>query len=421
MLRGLPVSVLVIAGCSAMLILQSPAAHYRRALAALDDNRFETASYDVLWLDRNPRFEAQASLLSGALLVAEGDPQKASHVLTVASRDPDTTIHAMVLLGECLYKSDQFQEAGEVWTKAIELEPDNVNAHRWLGVAYYDLHAVREALVHLRRVAELDPRDPRPYRLIGQLCEEFWQPALAIEGYHEALRRAPDAPENAAIHFDLARLYYGTNEFQAALEQLSQCAPDADVLALTAYCQHGLGLDDQAQASLAEALRLDPQVVRALALKGQLLLERGDAQAAADNLEAASRKAPKDRVILHHLAMACQRLGQSQKAQRLRQAVERLDRFDAQYEDLALKAVDDPRDAQTRYQLGVLAAELGSPALARSWFQSAVHLEPGNAQAQAALQALGRQLESDESPPLPYSQSLPPTRPAISDSLTPES
>lgn len=394
LLRGLPVSVLVIAGCSAMLVLQSPHAHYRRALAAIEDNRYETASYDLLWLDRNPRFEAQASLLSGALLVAEGEPQSASHVLTVAARDPDTSVPAMVLLGECLYKSDQFQEAGEVWTKAAELDPDNINAQRWLGVAYSDLHAVREALVHLRRVAELDPSDPRPHRLIGQLCEEYWQPKLAIEGYQEALRRAPDAPESAEIRFGLARLYYRTNEFQAALRQLSQCAPDAETWALTADCQHGLGRDDQAHASLTEALRLDPQLVRALSLKGQLSLERGDVQAAADTLELASRQAPKDRVILHHLAMACQRLGQTEKAKRLRQAVEQLHRLDAQYEDLALKAVDDPRDAQTRYQLGVIAADLGAPALARTWFQAVVNLDPGNPRAQAALRALDRELES---------------------------
>lgn len=395
LLVSVPIGLSFAAVCGTMLIFDAPETHYRRALAAIDDNRIETASYELLWLQRNPRFEAQASLLSGTLLVAEGELQSAPHVLAVAVHDPDTKVRAMVLLGECLYKSERFQEAGEVWTKVLESDPDNIDAHRWLGIAYYDLGAVREALVHLRRAAELNEHDPGPHRLIGQLCEDYWQPKLAIEGYQEALRRAPDGPDNAEIRFDLARLYYRSNDYQAALGQLSHVAPTAEVLALAADCQHSLGSDDQARASLSEALRLNPKLVRALSLMGQILLERGDSQAAADTLQLAYQQAPKDVAVLHHLAMAYQRIGQSEKAQRLRQTVERLRKLDAQYEDLSLRAVDDPRDAETRYRLGALAAELGAPAVARTWFQAVVNLEPENARAKAALRALDHQAESD--------------------------
>ncbi|MGH7192727.1 MAG: tetratricopeptide repeat protein, partial [Candidatus Saccharimonadales bacterium] len=307
MLRGLPLVALLSAACAVMLVVGTPQAHYRRAMAAVDDHRFETAAYELLWLRSNPRFEAQASLLRGALLVAEGDLQRAPHVLAVASANPETQVRAAVLLGECLYKDGQFQEAGEVWTKAVELDPDNVDAHRWLAVVYFDLRAVRESLAHLGRVAELDPRDPRPHRLIGRLFDEYWQPKLANDAYQEALRRAPDAPDSGDIRLDLAKVYYRINEYQAALEQLSQCARTAEVLELTAECQRGLGMEDQAQASLDEALRLNPKLVRALEHTGQLLLERGDVQAAVEMLERAAQQAPKDRPVLRRLAIACQR------------------------------------------------------------------------------------------------------------------
>src|SRR5215469_2513743 len=174
LLRGL--GALFIAACTAMLVFESPQAHCRRAMAAVETNGFETITYELLWLKRNPRFEAQASLLSGTLLLAEGELQTAPRVLAVAAAHPDTQVRAAVLLGECLYKSGKFQEAGEVWTRALELDPDNADAHRWLAGVYFDLRAVRESLVYLRRLAELDPRDPRPLKLIGRLCDEFWQP-----------------------------------------------------------------------------------------------------------------------------------------------------------------------------------------------------------------------------------------------------
>jgi tetratricopeptide (TPR) repeat protein len=387
---------LVIVACLAMLVFESPQAHCRRAMAAVETNGFETIAYELLWLERNPRFEAQASLLSGTLLLAEGDLQTAPHVLAVAAANPDTQVRAAVLLGECLYKSGKFREAGEIWTRAVELDPDNADAHRGLAAAYFDLRAAREALVHLRRVAELDPRDPRPHKLIGLLCDDCWQPTLAIEGYEEALRRAPDSPDSAEIRFNLAKLFFRMKSFRSALEQLSHLAPSAEVFALTADCQHGLGLDEQARASLDEALRLDPKLVRALALKGQLLIERGDVWAAADTLELAFQQAPNDWAVLNHLATACQRTDQAEKAQRLRQTFDRLQGLDHEYEDLGLKALDDPRDAQTRYRLGLLAMELGAPALARTWFQAVVNLEPGNTRARAALQALESEVESNE-------------------------
>lgn len=395
LLVSVPIGVSFAAVCAAMLIFDAPEAHYRRALAAIEGNGIETASYELLWLERNPRFEAQASLLSGTLLVAQGELQSAPRVLAVAARDPDTNVRAMVLLGECLYKSERFQEAGEVWTKVLELDPDNLDAHRWLGIAYADLGAVREALVHLRRAAELDEDDPGPHRLIGRLCENYWQPKIAAESYLEALRRAPNHPDNDQLRFSLAKVYYRSKEYSLALDQLSRLAPSAEALALAADCQHGLGIDDQADTLLDEALRLNPKLSRALALRGQLLLERGDVQAATEVLELATREAPNDRLILHHLAMTCQRAGQKEKAERLRKAVDRLHQLDAQYEDLSLKAIDDPRDVQTRYRLGALAAELGAPALARAWFQAVVHLEPGNAQVKAALRALDRELEEN--------------------------
>ena len=387
---GLLLGALIGVGCAALLLLQSSERHYRRAIAAIDDDRLEPVPYELLGLAGDPSFEAQAGLLSGMLLLARGQPQAAIQEAAVAADNPDTKIRAMVLLGECLYKSDHFLEAGETWNKVIEQDPDNADAHRWLGVAYYELGAVREALAHLRRAAELRPRDPGPHRLIARLCSEFWEARnTVIEAYQEALRRAPDRADNDDVRFNLAKIFYRTNRQQEARELLSQCDPTANVVALMAECEHSLGNTERAWSLLDDALRLDPAHVRALALKGKLLIERRRFEEAAQTLEEAARLSPKDVTILYDLGTAYQRTEKLDKAKEIRQFVDRLRRVQQTYEDLSFASVDDPRDAQIRYRLGVLAAELDKPSLARMWLRASVRLDPANAQARAALQALG--------------------------------
>lgn len=106
-------------------------------------------------------------------------------------------------------------------------------------------------------------------------------------------------------------------------------------------------------------------------------------------LETAARLAPTDTSILYDLGIACQRTGQTEKADELHRRVNHLYELRQSYEDLRLQAVDDPRDAEIRYRLGVLAAELDDSYRARQWLKAAVRLDPAHAQARAALEALG--------------------------------
>lgn len=391
---GLAVSVLLIGGCAALAFLRSPQRHYQRAIAALDDDgsrdqRLETVTYELLELSSDPAFEAQAGLLSGTLLVARGEPKAAIQEAAVAAANSETKIRAMVLLGQCLYESGQFLEAGETWTKVIELDRDNADAHRWLGAAYYELGAVREALVHLRRAAELRPHDPGPHRLIGQLCVEFWEPKTASEAYLEALRRAPDRADNDDVRFALAKIYYRTNRYQEALELLSLCRPTANIVALMADCEYGLGNTERAWSLANEALGLDAEHVRALGLKGKLLVARHRFDEAVQTLETAASLSSRDTTVLYDLGIAYHRIGQTEKSRQVHKFVDDLRQFQRTYEDLSFQSVDDPRDPEIRYRLGRLAAQLDKPHLARMWLRASIRLDPQNAAAHAALQALG--------------------------------
>jgi Flp pilus assembly protein TadD len=150
-----------------------------------------------------------------------------------------------------------------------------------------------------------------------------------------------------------------------------------------------LGNTERAWSLVHEALRLDPEHVRALGLKGKLLVERRQFDEAAQTLEIAARLAPQDTAILYDLGIAYQRIGQTKKSEELHRVIVGLQELQGTYDDLSFEAVDDSRDAEIRYRLGMLAAQLGDRQRARLWLQASVRLDPGNAHARAALQALG--------------------------------
>lgn len=393
--RGFAAAMLSVALCAALGFYNSPERRFRRAIAALDTGQLENAVYELPYLRGHAACEARASLLSGSLSAARGDYQAAMKDASVALTDPETEVRGIVLFGECLYQCEQFVDAGEMWAKALELDRDNVDALRWLGIAYYELGAVREATYYLRRAAELRPDDPGPHRLIGQMGARRGDLTMAENAYQEALRRAPRREDNDEVRFGLAAVLLRLRRPQEALDLLAHCIQEANVLGLEADCEYSLGHGEKARLLLEQALRLDPDLFRALELKGRNLLERQDFAAAAKALERAVELSPKESSALYDLALCYQRLGDAEKANQLRKRTDDLRRLQMQYDELALQAANDPRDAPVRYRLALVAADLGLNSEASMWIRAALGLDPHNAKIQAAYRRLRSPYQAD--------------------------
>ncbi len=393
--RALPTALLTVAACATFCFYNAPDRRYQRALAALDTEQFEDAAYELPHLRGRTNYEAQASLLSGTLLAAGGEYEAAMKDASVALTSPETEVRSIVLFGECLYKCEQFVDAGEMWTKALELDRDNVDALRWLGVAYYELGAIREAAYYLRRAAELRPDDPGPHRLIGQMCAERGDLATAENAYQEALRRAPRREDNDEVRFGLAAVLNRLRRPREALDLLAQSTQEANVLGLEADCEYRLGRGEKAWSLLEQALRLDPELFPALELKGRILIERQDFAAAAKGLERAVELSPKDSSALYDLALCYQRLGDADMANQLRKRTDDLRRLQMQYDELNLRAANDPRDARIRYRLAFVAADLDLTSQAGMWIRAALSLDPHNAEIRAAYRRLRSPYEAD--------------------------
>ncbi|HET6884391.1 MAG TPA: tetratricopeptide repeat protein [Pirellulales bacterium] len=309
----------------------------------------------------------------------------------------ETRIQARILAGEALYRSGRFMEAGGVWTRVLADEPENIDALRWLGVAHYEVGALPHAENYLRKVALLDANDPRPLRVIGLLYRDVEEHGNAVEAYRESLRRDPEQPEIAAVRFEMADSLHQLHQDREALELLESCDASADVFTVRAACLMNLARTDEATRMLDEAILQDPHHAGALAMRGRIALEKGDAIAAERFLRRAKRISPQSIDVLHSLIATYLRLGEPAKAKAAQQELKNAETTWDEYHKLVNRAADDAADAHVRFELGLYASRLGLNDTAKWWLRAAVYLDPKSEEAAAALKKLNHPYEQAQS------------------------
>ena len=330
-------------------------------------------------------YESHVHLLEGLVLLRSQRLHEAVEEFGHARDHPDTLALAYALSGEALYRGGHLADAQRILAAALDFDPSLIDARRWLAAAYYDVGAMNHAIGHLDLVAAAAPDDPRPHRLIGLIYRDFEQYRKATDAYRESLRRDPHQADRDQILVELAECLVKQQRYDEALETLPHCPPSADVLVLLAECLHGRNDPQGAMDSLAEALAITPDHLAALQLAAMIELESGDAEAAARRLRQAIEYHPKAWRLRYQLLRAYHQLGEAELAQRegevMRELRELRDRFTALHD----RAMENPTDAEIRYQLGVAAAELGWTELAHGWYRTALALAPNHAGARRAL------------------------------------
>jgi tetratricopeptide (TPR) repeat protein len=333
-------------------------------------------------------YEPHLRLFEGMVLLRSGRLFDAIETFGHARDHPDTRALAYGLSGEALYKAGVFRDALHILATAIELDPSQTDARRWLAALYYDVGAMGHALKQLEAVAEAAPEDPRPHRLMGLIHKDYERYGLAIGNYRESLRRDPDQPEKQEILAELSECLVRQRQHAEALETLRQCPRSAKMLALEADCRYGQGDVEAARRLVDEALVLEPGRLEALDLKATMQLAADDVQSAMETLLQAAEHHPKEYALRYRLAGAYQRLNEPELAKEQLEAMKQLralrDRFTKLHED----AMEDPTNAETRYQLGLVARQLDKPEIALSWLKMTLALDPDHPGAREAVSAM---------------------------------
>jgi tetratricopeptide (TPR) repeat protein len=335
-----------------------------------------------------PALRPHGQLLQGMALLLSGQLREAIERFGEAREHPETRIPAYTLSGEVLYKTQQFRDAERILTVALQLAPDSTDVRRWLAAIYHDIGAMDDAIQQLEIVARQDPSDPRPHRLMGLIHKDFEAYAQAADEYRESLRRDPAQPDRAQILLELSETLLKQQKHAEAIQTLGQAPVTAQTLALQAQCLHAQGDPDTARQRILEALERDPDNLDALQLAATLDLAADLPEAAVQRLEHAVQQHPKQWRVRYQLSQAYQRLGREPQAQTQLQAMKDLRKTWERFTELHRRAITEPGDVETRYQLGLIARELDEIDLARTWLTAALGMNPEHAGARKALQAL---------------------------------
>jgi tetratricopeptide (TPR) repeat protein len=368
-----------------------PLNHYRRALQALARDDFEQVQYEALCLQGRPEYEAHASLINGILLMREERLDDAMEEFRLAAEDLETRALALMLVGRMLLEQQRFNDGQRALEIALQYDPDMAEAHGCLGAAYFDVGDLISAFPHLLRAAELSPHDPRPHRLMASIHRTMDQADEATDDLRESLRRGGarmPPQQRQEIVEELAQLQVHLLQFSDALESLRGAGETAGSLGLRAECHFALGEIENASQCAAAALRLDPEHFQALWVAGRIALETNDVPLAVETLSRALKVRPKSPMVLYALSQAMKRLGNEDLAAKHSEAAEQFREADQKYAELIDQTTREPRNADSRFHLGLMAERLGLEPAAVGWYRAAILIDPQHALARERLAQL---------------------------------
>ena len=230
------------------------------------------------------------------------------------------------------------------------------------------------------------PNDPQVYFMRGYLMQSMDDTKQAEQLYRRGLELAPD---QTTMRRRLAEVLIETGELDEAESELSLCVKqspeDAEIgflLARNAYQRGDLQL---ATERLNETLHRAPDHFQARRLKGQLDLVQGKPDEALRELESVVRQRPYDLLAREALGRAFRTLGRGDEAELHFDFVAEGEQASSRVNRLIRQTIEQPADAEIRYQIGKILLQYGPPEDAARWMRAVLQLQPDHLGAHRAL------------------------------------
>jgi tetratricopeptide (TPR) repeat protein len=354
-----------------------------------DWGRVESALAKLAWY--RPSDLAALRLRVFAAL-QRGDREAAADLLASVPDSSDEAPRAHLDSGRLYKELFKLREAEAEFRACLRLEPGLADDHRELIIMFGVQRRSREQREQLWALHDRGGRALEALRMLAQASPVIPPGALsktADEGLvlERALAADPDAPH---VRPALAHFYRGRGDTEGArrvLEPWIRVHPDD----LPARVEWLSLLVDQAETEVARPWleRLEGQA-RAdsgfWAVRGDWLRLQDRSAESVDSLREAARLDPLGPAIRFRLSAALRSAG------RVREAEEELERWSLAHElaEVAGRVSEESPDAGLMVTAGQLCTRLDRVREARAWFRQALRVDPGNAEARAALAAAAR-------------------------------
>ncbi len=296
------------------------------------------------------------------LRVERGDVAEVEGYLksTIGPDHPDAPI-VLEALARGYLLTDRLFDLLECTTLWLQVRPHETHALFWRGLARERLGDWGEAVADYRAAVEADPDNIAARLRLGELL---------LNRMHE--------PDESLGHFEAARAR-GPSDPEARLG--------------LALCQRALGHADAARELLDGLLAERPDDARALAERGRLALDEGDAARAESCLRRAVELAPDDREALYSFLGALRQQDKADEANRLEPRLKQLDADLRRLQEIAQAVAREPQNLALRTEAGEICLRYGRKDEGRRWLAGALRLDPSYRPARAALRAADPEAE----------------------------
>lgn len=290
-----------------------------------------------------------------------GQDERALATLERLVRIDPTEPNNYVALGEHHFMHGHRSEAERIWRRLLDVIADPAEAHAALGDVFSDHALAEEAIEEFETARALAPDDDVVLRSLAQAYDDGQRPADALAAWTELRARSPQAHTRAEARGAMVRIYGSLGRLEDELTGMRARfdGPPADVEEgyLLAESLESLDRTSEAEGVWNEVLGVVPNDLSALLALERSYTEGGRISDAIDVLQRIAEAHP----------------------DRARETYQRL-------ADLSLRVYDD--EAAVRFA------------------QLAVDLNPDNAQAQARLGGVLRQMYRLDDAVVAYRQAL---------------
>ncbi|HKG62278.1 MAG TPA: tetratricopeptide repeat protein [Pyrinomonadaceae bacterium] len=216
----------------------------------------------------------------------------------VLDKDPKN-IEGHILMGSVLFSQNHKDKAFEELNKAVQLDPNRVESYLSLAKFHVAAKEPEKAEELFRRALSVNANAPLVHTEYGKfLAQQNRQPEAEAE-----LRKAVEVgPNDRNARFTLASYYYVKKQLDKAEEAykaLAALQPDKpEGQAMLADFYSAIGRNDDAVKIYQDILSKSPDYLQGRYRLAEILLTKGDTQAATAQLDAAFKKDQHDRQAL---------------------------------------------------------------------------------------------------------------------------
>jgi tetratricopeptide (TPR) repeat protein len=252
-------------------------------------------------------------------------------------------------------------------------------------------HRLKEALHYLDLWHRREPGDREAVARRAWVLERLLHFHSAIDGYRAALDMDPDRDreEKDRLRLRLAELLLLTSRPREAAphfeEMHARQRGSPAVLLGLARCRRLAGRPEEAARHLDALLAADPRHAEALAERGHLALDAGDAKAAEPWLRQTLAARPHDRAALYGLGQCLRKLGRHDEAKKYQDEADRVRADEQRMNELMRRVLASPEDPDVRCEVGRVFLRNGMAEDGTRWLNSALVHDPWHPGAHRAL------------------------------------